>query len=93
MENISGLQESIPNLFRGPQCNSREKTKVARFTLNVPMFLYMAGSVLIWAPPGRGRRVPGARNGPFGRRKTQGRVFGPEKNPCGNGDTQFLGFQ
>ena len=31
--------------------------------------------------------------GCFGRRKTQGRVFGAEKSPCGNGDTQFLGFQ
>ena len=31
----------------------------------------MAGSVLIWAPPGRGRRVPGARN----------RLSWPPKNP------------
>ena len=86
----------------------------------------MAGSVLIWAPPGRGRRVPGARNGPFwpqknpgacfwgrkktlrewghaiprfsiktgflGRRKTQGRVFGGGKNPCGKHADSHPGF-
>ena len=31
--------------------------------------------------------------GLFGRRKTQGRVFGAEKKTCGNGHTQFPGFQ
>ena len=86
----------------------------------------MAGSVLIWAPPGRGRRVPGARNGPFwpqknpgacfwgrkkplrewphaiprfsietglfSRRKTQGRVFGGGKSPCGKHADSHPGF-
>ena len=86
----------------------------------------MVGSGLIWAPPGRGRRVPGARNGPFwppknpgacfwgrkkplrewphaiprfsiktgllGRRKTQGRVFGGGKNPCGKHADSHPGF-
>ena len=28
--------------------------------------------------------------GLFGRRKTQGRVFGAEKSPCGNGHTHSL---
>ena len=35
----------------------------------------MAGSVLIWAPPGRGRRVPGARNGAFWPPKNPGACF------------------
>ena len=86
----------------------------------------MVGSGLIWAPPGRGRRVPGARNGPFwpqknpgacfwgrkkplrewghaiprfsiktgllGCRKTQGRVFGGGKNPCGKHADSHPGF-
>ena len=86
----------------------------------------MAGSVLIWAPPGRGRRVPGPRNGLFwppknpgacfwgrkkplrewghaiprlsietglfSRRKTQGRVFGAEKSPCGKHADSHPGF-
>ena len=86
----------------------------------------MVGSDLIWAPPGRGRRVPGARNGPFwpqenpgacfwgrkkplrewphaiprfsiktgllGRRKTQGRVLGGGKSPCGKHADSHPGF-
>ena len=42
---------------------------------------YMAGSVLIWAPPGRGRRVPGARNKPFGPPKNPGACFWGRKKP------------
>ena len=86
----------------------------------------MVGSDLIWAPPGRGRRVPGARNkffwpqknpgacfwgrkkplrewghaiprfsmktGLLGCRKTQGRVFGGGKSPCGKHADSHPGF-
>ena len=45
----------------------------------------MAGSVLIWAPPGRGRRVPEPRKGYFGRRKNPGFVGPKKKNPAGMG--------
>ena len=41
----------------------------------------MVGSVLIWAPPGRGRRVPGARNGPFWPPKNPGACFWGRKKP------------
>ena len=42
---------------------------------------YMAGSVLIWAPPGRGRRVPGTRNGPFWPPKNPAACFGGRRKP------------
>ena len=41
----------------------------------------MAGSVLIWAPPGRGRRVPGPRNGLFWPPKNPGACFWGRKKP------------
>ena len=45
----------------------------------------MAGSVLTWAPPGRGRRVPGPRNGLFWQPKNPGTCFwGRKKSPAGS---------
>ena len=43
--------------------------------------MHMVGSVLIWAPPGRGRRVPGARNGPFWPQMNPGACFWGRKKP------------
>ena len=53
------------------------------FTLPSDSYI-LVGSDLIWAPPGRGRRVPGARNGPFWPQKNPGACFwGRKKAPAG----------
>ena len=50
----------------------------------------MAGSALIWAPPGRGRPVPGARNGPFWPQKNPGACFwGRKKREWGHAIPRF----
>ena len=41
----------------------------------------MVGSDLIWAPPERGRRAPGARNGLFWPQKNPGACFWGRKKP------------
>ena len=38
VENLSGLQESIFNLSRGPQVHFGEKSKNCRILLNLPIF-------------------------------------------------------
>ena len=38
VENLSGLQESILNLSRGPQLHFREKSKKCRILLNLQIF-------------------------------------------------------
>ena len=40
VESLSGLQESIFSLFRGPQLNSRKKSKNGRILLNYPHYPY-----------------------------------------------------
>ena len=41
VENLSGPQESIFSLFRGPQLNSRKKhPKIGRVLLNYPHYPY-----------------------------------------------------
>ena len=40
VENLSGPQESIFNLSRGPQLHFGEKSKIGRILLNLPIFPY-----------------------------------------------------
>ena len=49
MENLSGLQESIFNLFRSPQLHSDKKNKHSRIVLNLAIVIFSP----VWGPEGK----------------------------------------
>ena len=54
VESLSGLQESIFNLSRGFQLNSREKYKQMSIFIKLPQLLLLAhvGPMAVWGPLG-----------------------------------------
>ena len=54
VESLSGLQENIFSLFRGPQLNSREKSKNWSNFIKLPPLPLLAhvGPMAVWGPLG-----------------------------------------
>ena len=54
VESLSGLQESIFSLFRGPQLNSRKKSKKISNFIKLPPLPLLAhvGPMAVWGPLG-----------------------------------------